>query len=187
MPNPRLAARYAKSLIGLANEKNLLEEVYKDMLYLQRLCEQSRDFVTLLKSPVVKADKKLAVLDALCNGKVGVLTTTFNKLLVHKGRERSLPEIIQAFIDQYKAQKGIFPVKLTTAVPVSDSVRQEIIRKAQEHAPSRQIELTQEIDENIIGGFLLEMGGTLVDASIAYELNKVRSQFMNNDFVHKIR
>jgi F-type H+-transporting ATPase subunit delta len=187
MPIPRLAARYAKSLIGLAIEKNLLEEVYNDMLYLQQLCAKSRDFVTLLKSPVVKGDKKLAVLGALCAGKVGTLTTTFNKLLVDKGRESNLPDIIQAFIDQYKAHKGIFPVKLTTAIPVSESVRQEIIRKAQEQAPSRQIELTQEIDENIIGGFLLEMGGTLVDASIAYELNKVRSQFMNNDFVYKIR
>lgn len=187
MPNPRLAARYAKSLIGLALEKNQLEEVYNDMLYLQQVCEKSQEFVTLLKSPVIKADKKLAILEALSSGKLGALTGAFNKLLVHKGRESNLPEIIVSFIDQYKAHKGIFPVKLTTALPVSDAIRQQIIDKAQQHAPSRKIELTATVDENIIGGFMLEMGGTLVDASIAYELNKVRSQFMKNDFVYKIR
>jgi F-type H+-transporting ATPase subunit delta len=43
------------------------------------------------------------------------------------------------------------------------------------------------VDEEIIGGFILEIGDTLVDASIAYDLNKIKSQFMNNDFIYKIR
>ncbi|MEJ7683572.1 MAG: F0F1 ATP synthase subunit delta [Segetibacter sp.] len=55
---PRLAGRYAKSLIDLAVERNYLEEVYKDMLYLQAVCKASREFVVLLKSPVIPIDKK---------------------------------------------------------------------------------------------------------------------------------
>ena len=51
----------------------------------------------------------------------------------------------------------------------------------------KTIELNTEVQENIIGGFLLEVGDTLVDASIAYDLNKIRSQFLNNDFIYKIR
>jgi F-type H+-transporting ATPase subunit delta len=187
MPNPRLAARYAKSLIGLAIERNQLDQVYSDMQYLNQVCSTSREFVTLLKSPVVRTDKKLAIMSAVTQGKVGETTQAFKRLLVHKGRESYLPEIITAFIDQYKEHKGIFTVKLTTAVPVSEDIRNAIIRKAQEFAPSRQIELKTEVRENIIGGFLLELGNTLVDASVVYDLNKIRSQFMRNDFVYKIR
>ena len=55
MPNPRLAARYAKSILGLAIEKSQLEEVYKDMVLLQETCKSSRDFVNLLRSPIIKA------------------------------------------------------------------------------------------------------------------------------------
>ncbi|MBL7734507.1 MAG: F0F1 ATP synthase subunit delta, partial [Chitinophagaceae bacterium] len=60
MLNPRLAGRYAKSLIDLAVEKNQLEEAYKDMVFLQALCKSNPDFVALLKSPIISADKKQA-------------------------------------------------------------------------------------------------------------------------------
>jgi F-type H+-transporting ATPase subunit delta len=187
MPNPRLAARYAKSLIGLAMERGQLEQVYSDILFLQSVCKGSNEFVTLLKSPVIKADKKAAIIEAVTNGKVGDLTSAFNKLLIHKGRESNLPEIITAFIDQYKLHKGIYTIKLTTATPVSDELKQQIIEKLKQQHPGKQIELKAEVKESIIGGFLLEMGGSLVDASIAYDLNKIRSQFTNNDFIYRIR
>lgn len=187
MPNPRLAARYAKSLLDLAVEKNQLEQVYNDVQYLQQVCSLNRDFVSLLKSPVVHSDKKLSIISAVTQGKVGEITKSFKRLLINKGRESYLPEIIAAFIEQYKVRKGIFTVKLTTAVPVGEEIREAIIQKARQYAPSRTIELKTEVRENIIGGFLLELGNTLVDASIAYDLNKIRSQFYKNDFVYKIR
>src|SRR6187402_3377233 len=116
MPNPRLAGRYAKSLIDLANEKGQLEEVHNDMLFLQQAFQSSKELVVMIKSPIIKADKKEKVLAAITGGKISVITTTFYELLLRKGRESFLPEIITAFIDQYKVLKGIQVVKLTTAV-----------------------------------------------------------------------
>jgi F-type H+-transporting ATPase subunit delta len=188
MLNPRLAGRYAKSLIGLAIEKGQLEEVYSDMLFLNKVVRESRDFTVLLKSPVVNSDKKQAVFDAVTSsGKLSPLTLAFARLLVTKSREGVLPEIIKAFIDQYKAHKGIHVVKLTTAAPVSEELKSAIISKVQSQTSMKNIELKTEVREDIIGGFLLELGDTLVDASISYDLNKIKSQFMNNDFIYKIR
>ena len=51
----------------------------------------------------------------------------------------------------------------------------------------KTIELTAVVKENIIGGFMLELGNNLVDASILYDLNKVKAQFKKNDFIYKIR
>jgi F-type H+-transporting ATPase subunit delta len=187
MLNPRLAGRYAKSLIGLANEQNQVEAVYSDMLLLQTVCKNNRDFVILLKSPVVPPDKKEAVLDAATTGRVTALTAAFNRLLIKKGRESALPEIIDAFIEQYKFQKDIHVVKLTTATAISDDVKQAIVDKVRSLTPMKSVELQTFVKEDIIGGFLLELGDTLVDASISYDLNKIRSQFLNNDFIYKIR
>lgn len=187
MPNPRLAARYAKSLIVLANETNQVEPVYNDMLFLQALCRESRDFLVLLRSPVVKADKKQAIVEAVTKGKISELTAAFNRLLINKGRESNLPEIIVSFIDQYKQQKGIHTIKLTTAVPVTEEVKKQIIGQVQKQTSMNNIDLKTTVDEEIIGGFVLEIGDQLVDASIAYDLNKIKSQFMNNDFIYKIR
>jgi len=187
MLNPRLAGRYAKSLIDLAKEKNALEATYKDMLFLQELTKSSPDFVSLLRSPVIKADKKIKIVDAITKGRISEITAAFNRLLIEKGRESNLPEVITAFIQQYKHFKEIFPVKLTTAVPVSNELKQQIIQKVKEQTGLKNIELNEEVNEDIIGGFKLELGDTLVDASISYDLNKVKSQFHNNDFIYKIR
>lgn len=187
MPNPRLAGRYAKSLIGLAIEKNQLEEVYNDMLFLQACTQQSREFVNLIKSPIITADKKIAILQAVTAGKVGTLTDAFNKLLINKGREENLPEIATAFIDQYKKHKGIHTVKLTTAAPISDATKAAIVDKVKKETALEKIEVSAKIDQSLIGGFVLEIGDTLVDASIAYDLKKIKSQFMKNDFIYNIR
>jgi F-type H+-transporting ATPase subunit delta len=187
MPNPRLAARYAKSLIDLANERDQIEIVYKDMLYLQALCKESRDFLALMRSPVVKADKKVAIVLAVTKGKISELTDAFNRLMITKGRESFLPEISAAFIDQYKHQKGIHTVKLTTAIPITEELKKQIISQVQQQTNMTNIDLKVSVDEELIGGFVLQVGDQLVDASIAYDLNKIKTQFLNNDFIYKIR
>ena len=186
-PNPRLAARYAKSILDLSVEKGQLEAVYSDMQFLRDCCQQSRDLVSLLRSPIVKADKKDKILEALTAGKVNLITATFNRLLVSKGRESFLPEIAEAFIQQYKDLKEIYTVKLTTAGPVSEELKNSLVEKIKSGSSMQHIELNSVVDENIIGGFILEVGDRLVDASIAYDLNNVRKQFRNNDFVYQIR
>jgi len=104
-----------------------------------------------------------------------------------KGREAWLPEIVIAFIDQYKQHLGIQTVKLTTAVPISDAVKQSILDKLKADRKVPQIELNTEVKEELIGGFVLEIGDQLIDTSIAFDLHKIKQQFENNDFIYKIR
>jgi F-type H+-transporting ATPase subunit delta len=187
MQNPRLAGRYAKSLIDLAIERNQLEEAYKDILYMNELMRASSEFVTLLKSPVIAGDKKQKVLEALTAGKIGEITASFNRLLVNKGREKFLPDIVYAFIEQYKVFKDIHTVTLTTAIPVSEDVKKSIILKIKEAGHMKEVELETLVQENIIGGFILEADGRRVDVSIAYDLANIKKQFSNNDFIYRIR
>jgi F-type H+-transporting ATPase subunit delta len=187
MPNPRLASRYAKSLLGLAVERDQLEEVYADMQWIEAVCKASRDFVVMLKSPVISSDKKIKITEAVTNGNIGPLTTAFNKLLITKHRESNLPEIATAFIAQYKAHKNIHTLKLTTAIPVSDQVKEAIIDQVKKTSDMKQIELITAVDDKLIGGFVLQAGDLLIDASISYDLRQVARQFDNNDFIYKVR
>lgn len=187
MYNPRLAARYAKSLVDLAVEKGQLEAVYKDMLYLQAVSKSNRDFVSMLRSPVIKADKKGKILEAVTAGKISELTQTFNRLMVNKGREASLPEVADAFIESYNKIKGISKVKLTTAQPVSEELKNSIIGKIKSTTPMQNVELETVADEALIGGFVLEFNNNLVDASIARDLKDIKAQFQKNVYVQDIR
>ncbi|MBL7742846.1 MAG: ATP synthase F1 subunit delta [Chitinophagaceae bacterium] len=187
MPNPRLASRYAKSLLDLAVEKGQLEQVYADIMWLRSACKSNRDFVNFLKSPIIKNDKKAKILEAVTSGKISQLTAAFNRLLVTKSRENHLPEIITAFIKQYKEQKGIRTVELTTAHPVSNEVKDAIIAQVKRSGGFDNIELEEKVDGNIIGGFKLQVEDKLIDASVAYDLKAIAKQFENNDFIYKIR
>jgi len=187
MMHPRLSGRYAKSLIDLSTEKGELENVYKDMLFLQAICKSNRDFVNLLKSPIIKADKKGQILDAVTKGKVSELTAKFNRLLVNKGRESDLPEIVNAFITMYNDIKGIHKIKLTTADPVSEELKQSILGKIKTDTSIEHIELESVVDSDIIGGFILEYDNNMVDASISRDLKEIKKQFTENIYVQQIR
>ncbi len=187
MLNPRLASRYAKALLNISVEKEQLDNVYADIQWLLAICKSNRDFVSLLRSPIIKADKKQKIVDAITENKINDVTGSFLKLIISKGREANLPEVLPAFISLYKKHNNIHPVTLTTAVPVSDTVKNNILNQVKRSAGVEKIELEEKVDPNLIGGFVLEMGDKMVDASIAYDLREVAKQFKNNDFIYKVR
>jgi F-type H+-transporting ATPase subunit delta len=187
MQNPRLAIRYAKSLLDLAQEQNKLELVYGDMKLLDNICKTNREFANVLKSPIIKEDKKNRIIESVTEGRINSLTASFIKLLGSKSREANLPEIISSFIEQYNVAKGIHRVKLTTAIEVSDEIKNDFISKIKASEGVEHIELETLVDEDLVGGFVLEMEGYLADASIRRDLNDVQKQFMNNDYIQKLR
>ena len=187
MQNPRLAIRYAKSLLDLAQEQGKLEEVFADIKLLDNICKSSREFANVLKSPIIKEHKKNKIIESVTGGKISLLTSSFIKLLGSKGRESNLVEIISAFIDQYNIVKGIHKVKLTTAVEVSDAVKNDFISKIKASEGIENIELESSVDDSLVGGFVLEMEGWKADASIRRDLMDVQKQFLNNDYIQKLR
>ena len=182
----RIASRYAKSLIDLAQEQNKLERVKEDVESFLEVTKV-RDFYMFIKSPIVNPSKKKSVLHQLFDGKYDPMTTTFLDILLRKGRERYLPEIAREFLAQYKIIKHISTVKLTTAVAVSDQTV-EIIRKQLEESniTDDNVEIMTEVDPEIKGGFKLEIDDKLVDASIAYRIERLRKEFDKNLYISQI-
>ena len=187
MNNPRLATRYAKSIIDLAVEQKQLDVVYNDMKLILSICKTNRDFVALLKSPIIKPTSKVKIIESITKARVSELTTAFIKLLVVKIREINLPEIAAAFLDQYNTINNIQKVKITTAVEISETLRNDILVKIKEFATTGTIELETAVNGSLIGGFVFESKDKLLDASILRELNDVKKQFLNNDYMYRIR
>ena len=187
MNNPRLAGRYAKSLLDLATEQNQVDAVCADMKWLHSVCKSNRDFVVLLNSPVIKPTIKAKIINSVTDGRVSKLTTAFIELLVNKAREINLPEIVMAYIDQFNKLRNIHKVKITTAEPLSAELKAAIMTNIKAVSTTETFEIETAINNELIGGFLLETGGVLVDASILRDLKDIRKQFMNNDYLHKIR
>jgi len=141
----------------------------------------------LLKSPIVKTDKKLNVLKAIFDGKIDELTMAFITLVTKKGRESVLTEIGEAFIDKYNAHSKISKVIITTAQKMGDAEFAKIKAKlAESDITEANLDIETKVDESIIGGFVLEIGDKLYDASIAHKLEELKKQLGGNEYAATI-
>ncbi|MEO1433980.1 MAG: ATP synthase F1 subunit delta [Bacteroidota bacterium] len=179
----RIAHRYAKSLLEFAHEENALDAVYADAQSFMKVLE-NKEFRRMLKSPIIKADKKEAIYDAIFGGKFHKITDGFFKIIMRKHRENLLEEIVKEFIVEYKAFNHISVVKLITATPISEETIEAI--KAQLLASDKtdeKIELTTKVDPELMGGFVLEFNNQLYDASLAHKLDKLKREFNQNLYI----
>ncbi|MEL7222128.1 MAG: ATP synthase F1 subunit delta [Bacteroidota bacterium] len=175
----RIAGRYAKSLVELSQEQNKLDRVLQDMNTM-KMASQNKDLALLLKSPIVNATKKQSVMDALFSKSFDEMTMAFVKLLINKGREPYLPAIADAFIAQYKKINHISTVKVITAKPLTEAGLNDLRKKLEaSEVTEKSVEIETEVDENLIGGFVLEIGDKIYDASVAQKLEELKRSFQN--------
>ena len=182
MSTYRIASRYAKSLLDLAIEQNKLDTVLGDInAFLS--ATKHREFALLLKSPIVKPDKKEQVMEAIFKAGADPLTYSFMQIILRKGRESQLAEIAQEFINQYREIKGISTVHISSAAPLSpeslEAIRQKLVQSKMTRG---NIEFTTSVDKDLIGGFVISFEDKLYDASVSHQLEELRKQFSNKDY-----
>ncbi len=185
MSAERIAQRYAKSLVDHAMSTSQIDTVKEDMSTLATMFGH-RELSLMLKSPIISADKKKSVLSSILHGKVSEVTSKFIDILISKGRESSLPAVVTAFDQQYNELKRRSIVKVTSAAPLDDArlaeLKAKILQSGVTH-PDIQIETT--IDQDLIGGFVLDIADTQYDASVRGKLDKLRSTFTDDSFQKK--
>lgn len=183
MADFRVASRYVKSLLGLAEEQGVLEEVHKDMQLIDKACNDNYELVVMLRSPVIKHDKKKIILEKIFKGKVHKLTLAILDIVTRKNREAILPAIAKEFHNAYNIHKGIQKATITTTIQLDDSLRKEIKKIVQEISAMESIELEEKVSADLIGGFILNVGDKQVDASISNKLKALKVIFKHNPYI----
>jgi len=177
--------RYAKSLMGLAAEKNVLDNVYSDMDLIASTIEESNDLELLLKSPVVKTDKKQAILNDIFGAKISELSTLFLTLISNRRREGIIKDIAASFIDLYKRSKNIVVAEITSAVKLEEAQKEKIIDLLKDEN-TKEVEVIEKIREEIIGGFIVRVDDKQIDASILRELDDLKQEFNKNLYISEL-
>jgi F-type H+-transporting ATPase subunit delta len=181
MATARVAARYAKALLSLAQERKEMDVVGRDLDLLSALFRDSRDLVLLLQSPIIKSDKKQAVLDAVLQEHLGELVSSYLRILVNKGREGLVVDMVAEGQSQLRALRNIQSVSVTTAFPLTDSLRDQIMAQvAKVH--KGDVDLTETVDPEILGGYMLKMGDQMIDASVKRHLRTLGRELTEHDY-----
>jgi F-type H+-transporting ATPase subunit delta len=181
MATARVAARYAKALLSLAQERKEMDVVGRDLDLLSALFQDARDLVLLLQSPIIKSDKKQAVLDAVLQEHLGELVSSYLRILVNKGREGLVVDMVTEGQSQLRALRNIQSVSVTTAFPLTDSLRDQIMAQvAKVH--KGDVDLTETVDPEILGGYMLKMGDQMIDASVKRHLRTLGRELTEHDY-----
>ena len=174
--------RYAKSLIGLSIEKNELDTVYNDMVLISETVENSKDLDLLLKSPVVKTDKKQEILSSIFGKETSELTKQFLLLISSRNREAIIGDIAGAFVRQYKVIKKVIVTEVTSAIKLESAQKKKILQLLNTNESS-SVEVIEKINPEIIGGFIVRVDDKQIDASISRKLDDLKQGFSKNPYI----
>ena len=177
MNTNRVTVRYAKALFNLALEEKVAEQVNKDMFLIGETSKNS-DFRHFLESPVIVPSKKQAVFNNLFKGKVNNLSIKFFKLLSENKREAYLNSIARNYNEFYREFYGIKSVDLTTTFPINETLKKEVSDIISVQFKTK-VEMTEHIDKDIVGGFVLTVEGMQFDASVTTKLKDIKSELLN--------
>lgn len=173
------AKRYAKSLLSLALEQGTIDAVRADMLLVRQGVSDSHDLKSLLTSPIIKSEKKIAILSEIFKGKISELSEKFIALVTTKGREALLPAIANAYEEAYREHKNISTVEVTSAIALSDEQKKKILALAAKQGVENA-EVIEKVDPALIGGFVMRMGDRQIDASISNRINTLKQELIKN-------
>lgn len=169
------ARRYAKALFDMAKDNASLAEIHQNFADLARTISQSPDLARLIASPLFSREDKAAALKAVAQkGALPDLLTRFLGVIAINGRAADIPATQAAFDTLYAKERGVQRAVARTAKPMDDAQRtriEGIIAKA----VGGDIELTTEVDENLVGGIQLRIGSTLIDASLKAKLERLNT------------
>ncbi|WP_442589975.1 ATP synthase F1 subunit delta [Pedobacter sp. AW31-3R] len=176
MSQNKASARYAKSLIDLSTEQNAFEPIKNDMVFIEQTIDQNSLLEAILQNPVIPLDKKAGILEDLFGSKVHAITRSFLKLVVSKGRSAILFDTTKSFIAQYNQIKGIVTAEVSSASALTEENRAEIVAVVTKETGANEVIISEKVNADLIGGFVLKVGDKQFDASIAGSLNKLKKE-----------
>jgi F-type H+-transporting ATPase subunit delta len=181
MNHSKIAVRYSRALFQSAIEKNILDKVNRDMVYLSEFCSIS-EVKELLDSPIIRPSVKMKLLHNILEKNLEKITMSLIDILVQNGRESFLPAVTRVFRADALKYNGITECLLTTAVKVDAGIKKQISELIASTFKTK-VELKENIDSEIIGGFILRVEDNYIDASIRNKLRKIKKELIDKNIL----
>ncbi len=181
MNDSKISVRYAKALFQAAEEAKVLPQIMQDMELIMKVYALA-DFRAILDSPVVKTSDKKKVTLKLFGEHVSELSMNFINLMLTNKREAYLPHIARNFRTMFKTHQGILSAEIVVSQH-PEKVQMEKFRSLLKKTFNAEIELTETVRPDILGGFILRVGDEQYDASVSSGLTKIKKQLLESSFV----
>lgn len=185
MTSYRINTNYAKALLMLATDRQDVDRVADDMRMVSQVTAENHELSVVFANPVLPADKKASIVRELFTDHVCDTTMAFLVFLVRKNRSVNMHGVSEAYLDMWRDVKGIVLSNLSTYQPVDEEARKLVTQMVQDYT-GRHVELHEDTDAQMLGGFKLEFDHKMYDARLRTKIRKLRQEFAKNDYESKL-
>ena len=176
MDNGKISVRYARALFQLAQQQGCEEAVYDGLTrfahnYLLAIAQ----FNEVLADPIVAKEEKVKLLEMAVGEPMHDSLKQFIAFVTEQHREDKMFLIAMKYMEMYRANHNILSTQVTTATELSEDSYNKI-KAYVEQTFSAQVEMDVAIDPSLIGGFILDIENSRMDASVIGQLNALKQK-----------
>lgn len=172
-------ALYSASLYAISVEENSAKDVYDSLKLIEKIIEENPDYTALLASSNLKCEEKERLIDEAFEGQIHTFALNFLKILAKKRICDILIPCIKEFEKKYLDDNNIENATIITAIELDEAKKQEIVEKISK-STGKTVNATFSVKEEIIGGIVVEMENSGIDASISGRLQSMRRYINKN-------
>jgi F-type H+-transporting ATPase subunit delta len=169
-----IAQVYARALFEVASEQNSLDEIHEQLSEFADAMDENRELATFFFSPYFSVDEKKQGLERAVQG-ANPAFANFLQALIERHRMPAIFRIRSEFNALWDEARKLLPVQITSAIKLdSDTVKSLGDRIGKQ--VDRTVEVSANVDPDILGGVVLRVGNVILDASIKNRLEQLRKQ-----------
>lgn len=175
-----ISMRYAKALMGYAQDNKVEDEIYREMSTLANSFTALPELRSALDNPMLGKKEKLTLICNAAGVNVCKEFIRFVELVMREHREKHLQSMSLMYMDLYRKLKNISIGKLVTAWPVNKAT-EERMKQMIVNQTHGTVDFNVKVEPEIEGGFILEIGTYRLDASVATQFRRVKQQFIEKN------
>lgn len=179
MTEQAAATRYARALFDVSLERGDAEKTERDAAAFQALVDGHETLRRVIANRAISPVVKKAVVEAILARmpSTSPVVRRLLAMLAERGRLHVLPMLLAVFRSRRMEHLGIVRARVTTAAPL-DPKRVAAVADRLRAATGRRVTIETAVDENLVGGMVTRIGGTVFDGSLARHLDRLRQRFL---------
>lgn len=166
----QVSKTYGSALFEVAMEKNALDTILEEVLFVKQSFLENEDLSKLLLHPNIEKEEKIKVIENIYKGKISDEITGLMTMLISKGHLKDFVPVFDYVIQAIKEEKGIGIAYISSAVALSEEQKGKLEQKLLDTTKYQKIEGNYKVDKALIGGLVIRINDTVVDSSLQTQI-----------------
>jgi len=177
MASDPMVRGYAEALFQVARAEEALDRVEEELTRLKASIESNAEVKEFLSNLQISSEGKKSAMSQIFSDKVSTITLNWLNMVIDQGRQRKLPNMIEAFFVLAQESREKVTAEVITSVSLSDELLQRL-EKELSKASKKRVFLKPMVDESILGGAIIKIENKILDGSVRHRLEEMKQEMV---------